>query len=189
MAEAGYADGFDAGPAIHCDSSYANVGRGLRQQFRGRSASALQLQPIERAGFFAGYAGKKYRRGVIQRGERRVWQRRDPDGLVCRQGRRLHLWQLPRHRRALSRSRPTNSTRRSAARSSPRCSSWSTRRRCTRRSGSSAFSTAPGRGSANPRSGDPGLRLHRALRGHHDQRRLTPSSLGDLARQHISRIP
>ncbi len=36
------------------------------------------------------------------------------------------------------RSRPTNSTRKSVARSSPRCSSSSTRRRCMRRSGSSA---------------------------------------------------
>jgi len=64
LAEAGYANGFDAG-LLYCDSSYSNmaeVSLDNLQQIGIRS----QLQPIERAGFYAGYVDKKYSRGIIQ---------------------------------------------------------------------------------------------------------------------------
>jgi peptide/nickel transport system substrate-binding protein len=64
MAEAGYADGFDAG-LLHCDSSYANMAEVSINNLQAIGIRA-RLQPIERAGFFAGYSGKKYSRGIIQ---------------------------------------------------------------------------------------------------------------------------
>ncbi len=64
MAEAGFAGGFDAG-LLHCDSSYANM---AEVSVNNLQAIGIQtkLLPIERAGFLAGYAGKKYTRGIIQ---------------------------------------------------------------------------------------------------------------------------
>jgi peptide/nickel transport system substrate-binding protein len=64
MAEAGYAGGFDAG-LLHCDSSYANMAEVSVNNLQAIGIRA-RLQPIERAGFFAGYSGKKYSRGIIQ---------------------------------------------------------------------------------------------------------------------------
>src|SRR5579885_2180579 len=64
MKEAGYAGGFDAG-LLYCDSSYANM---AEISVNNLAAIGIQtrLQPIERAGFYAGYTAKKYSRGIIQ---------------------------------------------------------------------------------------------------------------------------
>ncbi len=64
MAEAGYAGGFDAG-LLHCDSSYGNMAEVSINNLQAIGIR-VRLQPIERAGFFAGYSGKKYTRGIIQ---------------------------------------------------------------------------------------------------------------------------
>jgi len=64
MAEAGYAGGFDAG-LMYCDSSYANMAE-VSVNNLAEIGIRTRLQPIERAGFFAGYAAKKYERGIIQ---------------------------------------------------------------------------------------------------------------------------
>jgi peptide/nickel transport system substrate-binding protein len=64
MAEAGYASGFDAG-LLYCDSSYANMAE-VSVNNLAEIGIIAKLQPIERAGFFAGYSSKKYRRGIIQ---------------------------------------------------------------------------------------------------------------------------
>jgi peptide/nickel transport system substrate-binding protein len=64
MAEAGHPGGFDAG-VYYVDSSYANVGEVAINNF-GAIGINLKLQPLERAAFFAGYGGKKFRHGVIQ---------------------------------------------------------------------------------------------------------------------------
>ncbi len=64
MAEAGFAGGFDAG-LFYCDSSYANMAEVSVNNLSEIGIHA-RLQPIERAGFFAGYSGQKYRRGIIQ---------------------------------------------------------------------------------------------------------------------------
>ena len=66
MAEAGHASGFDAG-LYYVDSSYSNVGEVAINNLAAVGIN-LKLQPIERAGFFAGDAAKKYRGGVVQRG-------------------------------------------------------------------------------------------------------------------------
>jgi peptide/nickel transport system substrate-binding protein len=66
MAAAGHPGGFDAG-LYYVDSSYANVGEVAVNNFAAIGVN-LKLQPIERAGFFAADAAKKYRGGVIQRG-------------------------------------------------------------------------------------------------------------------------
>jgi peptide/nickel transport system substrate-binding protein len=64
LAEAGYPNGFDAGQ-FYCDSAYANMceasADGLQQV-----GIRTRLQPIERAGFIAGFAGKKYTHGILR---------------------------------------------------------------------------------------------------------------------------
>jgi peptide/nickel transport system substrate-binding protein len=64
MADAGFANGFDAG-VMYCDSSYANMAE-VSVDNLAAIGIKLKLQPIERAGFFAGYSNKKYTTGVIQ---------------------------------------------------------------------------------------------------------------------------
>jgi peptide/nickel transport system substrate-binding protein len=64
MAEAGHAGGFDAG-MMYCDSSYANMAE-ISVNNLAEIGIQVKLNPIERAGFFAGYSTKKYRRGIIQ---------------------------------------------------------------------------------------------------------------------------
>lgn len=64
LAEAGHGSGFDAG-LMYCDSSYANMAEVSINNLAAIGIMA-RLQPIERAGFFAGYTGKQYRRGIIQ---------------------------------------------------------------------------------------------------------------------------
>ena len=64
MAEAGYANGFDAG-LLYCDSSYSNMAEVSVDNLQ-QIGIRTQLQPIERAGFYAGYVDKKYTRGIIQ---------------------------------------------------------------------------------------------------------------------------
>jgi peptide/nickel transport system substrate-binding protein len=64
MAEAGHAGGFDAG-LYYVDSSYANVGE-VAVNNLAAIGIRLKLQPLERAGFFAGYSGKRFRHGVVQ---------------------------------------------------------------------------------------------------------------------------
>jgi peptide/nickel transport system substrate-binding protein len=64
IAEAGHAGGFDAG-LLYCDSSYANMAE-VSVNNLAEIGIRAKLQPIERAGFFAGYGAKKYKRGIIQ---------------------------------------------------------------------------------------------------------------------------
>lgn len=66
MAEAGHANGFDAG-LMYCDSSYANMAEVSINNLAAIGIT-VKLQPIERAGFFAAYSSKKYTRGIIQAG-------------------------------------------------------------------------------------------------------------------------
>ncbi len=64
LAEAGYPNGFDSG-LFYCDSSYANIGEVAVNNFH-EVGIRTKLQPIERAGFAAAYAAKKYNRGVLR---------------------------------------------------------------------------------------------------------------------------
>jgi peptide/nickel transport system substrate-binding protein len=64
LAAAGHPNGFDAG-LLYCDSSYSNMAEVSLNNLAAIGIN-LKLQPIERAGFFAGYSAKKYPRGIIQ---------------------------------------------------------------------------------------------------------------------------
>src|SRR5262249_50680795 len=64
LAEAGHPDGFDAGE-YYCDSSYANLGEAAVDNLQSVGIR-LRLRPLERAAFIEGYAGKKFKAGVIQ---------------------------------------------------------------------------------------------------------------------------
>ena len=64
LAEAGYPNGFDAGP-FWCDSSYANIGEVAVNSLQQVGIHS-QLRPVERAGFAQAYAGKKYEKGILR---------------------------------------------------------------------------------------------------------------------------
>ena len=64
LAEAGYPNGFDAGP-FWCDSSYSNIGEVAVNSLQ-QIGIRTQLQPVERAGFASSYANKKYDRGILR---------------------------------------------------------------------------------------------------------------------------
>ncbi len=64
LAEAGFANGFDSG-LFYCDASYANIGEVAVNYFQ-EVGIRCKLQPIERAGFAAAYAGKKYTKGILR---------------------------------------------------------------------------------------------------------------------------
>jgi peptide/nickel transport system substrate-binding protein len=64
MAEASFPGGFDAG-LLYCDSSYSNMAEVSLNNLAEIGIRA-KLEPVERAGFFAGYSAKKYSRGIIQ---------------------------------------------------------------------------------------------------------------------------
>ena len=59
LAEAGYASGFDAGEYF-CDVAYANLGEAVVADLQ-RIGIKVQLRPLERAAFFSGYGGKKFK--------------------------------------------------------------------------------------------------------------------------------
>jgi ABC-type transport system substrate-binding protein len=147
LAEAGYPSGFD-GSLYYCDSSYSNIGEAAINNL-AEIGIRLSLQPLERAGFIAGYSGKKFHNGVIQ-------------GEAARSGTRPPGWPrfssrtAPTSMAAITRStrcfqnRRANWTIKSEVRYWVTCKNLPTKRRSTRRSGSSPFSTLPGQGSANP---------------------------------------
>ena len=125
---------------MHCDSSYANMGEVSVEQSAARSASAPSCSRSSAPAFFAGYADKKYTKGIIQGASARLRQRGDPDG------RRSSSRAAPLPMAAIPIStscipQQADELDRDKARGDPatRCSSWSTTRRSTRRSGSSRF--------------------------------------------------
>ncbi|MGD9615709.1 MAG: ABC transporter substrate-binding protein [Alphaproteobacteria bacterium] len=65
LAEAGYANGFDAG-GYHCDASYANLGEAVVNNLAQVGIRA-HLRPLERAAFWKGYSEKQFK-NLIQGG-------------------------------------------------------------------------------------------------------------------------
>jgi peptide/nickel transport system substrate-binding protein len=65
LREAGYPNGFDAGD-YNCDSSYANIGEAVLDNFRAVGIRA-RLRPIERVAFLKGFTEKKFK-NLIQAG-------------------------------------------------------------------------------------------------------------------------
>ncbi len=63
LAEAGHANGFDAGDYT-CDSSYANLAESIVNNL-GEVGIRARLRPLERAAFFKGYAEKQYKNLIM----------------------------------------------------------------------------------------------------------------------------
>ncbi len=63
LAQAGHANGFDAGD-YYCDSSWANLGETVVDNLRAAGIRA-KLRPLERAAFFEAYGNKKLK-NIIQ---------------------------------------------------------------------------------------------------------------------------
>src|SRR5437588_6997027 len=63
LAEAGHANGFDAGEYT-CDSSYANLGEAIVNNL-GEVGIRARLRPLERAAFFKGYAEKQFKNLIM----------------------------------------------------------------------------------------------------------------------------
>jgi peptide/nickel transport system substrate-binding protein len=171
LADAGYPNGFDAG-LMYCDSSYANMAEVSVNNFQ-QIGIRIQLQPIERAAFFAGYTDKKYTRGVIQGasgafgnaatrlaafvvkgGAYGYGSYPDIDELYPQQAD-----ELDHEKRAAILEKDATARLREGDLRTDLAARLSERRRSTGR-----------RVGLRP---DPWFRLYRALRGHHDQGRLT----------------
>ena len=65
LAEAGHPGGIDAGP-FYCDAAFPDVGEAVVNGLR-EAGIRTSLQPVERAAFYAGYSGKKFK-GLILSG-------------------------------------------------------------------------------------------------------------------------
>jgi peptide/nickel transport system substrate-binding protein len=63
LAEAGYANGFDAGD-YYCDAVFATLGETVLNNLRAVGIRA-KMRPLERAAFFAGYSQKQFK-NIIQ---------------------------------------------------------------------------------------------------------------------------
>jgi peptide/nickel transport system substrate-binding protein len=63
LAEAGHANGFDAGE-YYCDASYSNLAEAVLNNLQAVGIRA-RLRPLERAAFFKGYSEKSYK-NIIQ---------------------------------------------------------------------------------------------------------------------------
>jgi len=63
LAEAGHPGGIDAGP-FYCDAAFANVGEAIVNNLREAGIRA-DLRPIERAGFYGSYSGRKYKNLIL----------------------------------------------------------------------------------------------------------------------------
>src|SRR3954447_5685350 len=64
LAEAGYPNGFDAGP-FWCDASYSNIGEVAVNSLQ-QVGIRTNLQLMERAGFLQAYASKKLNKGIMR---------------------------------------------------------------------------------------------------------------------------
>src|SRR6185437_6415645 len=64
LAEAGYPNGFDAGP-FSVDSSYSNIGE-VSVDSLSQVGIRTKLQPLERAAFASAYANKKLDKGILR---------------------------------------------------------------------------------------------------------------------------
>ncbi len=64
LAEAGYPNGFDAGP-FWVDSSYSNIGEVAVNSLQ-QIGIRTNLQPMERAAFLQAYASKKLNKGIFR---------------------------------------------------------------------------------------------------------------------------
>ena len=147
LAEAGYPNGFDAG-YYNCDSSYSNIGEAVLNNF---SASRHPLRSCARssARLHQGHMPTRTYKNIIQAGSGAFGNAATRMETLRGQGRRLRLWQLSRHRRAVpaagGRTRPWQTGRDPAQDAANRVREGDV----TRRSGSSPSSTASDRAWRN----------------------------------------
>ena len=116
---------------------------------RGRQSAAVgiraKLRPLERAGFSCRYGNKKLQ-GIMRGASGAFGNAATRLAAFVVKGGAYVYGSYPGYRRALPAAGRRTRHARSARRSWTRCSSWSTRRRSTRRSCSSPFSAVSVRG-------------------------------------------
>ena len=140
LAEAGYPSGFDAGD-YYCDGSYANLGEAVANSLQ-QVGLRVKLRPLERAAFFSGYSEKKFRNliqgssGAFGNAATRL------EAFVAAGG--AYVYGTYPDIEGLFQEQAADNTRGGARPRSTACSSSSTRRWSTRRSGSWRSSTASG---------------------------------------------
>ena len=149
LAEAGYANGFDAGE-YYCDSSYANLGEVVVNNLAEIGIKSY-LRPLERAAFWKGYAEKQFK-NLIQGGSGAFGNAATRLEILAVKGGVYAYGSYP-DLDELFQKQAAELDRNAARRSCTRCSRSSMSGRCMLRSGSSRLSTDTGRGSANPGSG------------------------------------
>ena len=88
--------------SIPATPSYANLGEAVLNNL-GEVGIRAKLRPLERVAFFKGYADKKFK-NIIQGASGAFGNTATTAGGVCRHRRQLHLWQLSRHRRPVSKT-------------------------------------------------------------------------------------
>jgi peptide/nickel transport system substrate-binding protein len=175
LAEAGYANGFDAGEH-YVDSSYSNFGEAVLDNLLTVGIRAT-LRPLRAGRLFRGIFEPEVQERDHPSSQRRLWQRRDAPRCVRRQGRPLCLWQQPRNRCPLSAA--SRRARPQAARGDPEQNSAAGLRT------GDLFTAAAARFHQRCRTAgrrirvwpDPGLRLHGSIRGHHDKGYITKSCI------------
>ena len=166
-------NGFDAG-LLYCDSSYANMAEVSLDNLAAIGIRA-KLQPIERAGFFAGYAEQEIHAAASSKERAPHSAMPRPGWAVRRQGRRASPMAAIPISTSSIRSRPTRSTTTSAAAILDKMQQLVYEKAMYAPIWQLAFINGVG-----PRVGefvvrpDPGLCLYRAVRGHHDQDVASP---------------
>ena len=101
LTEAGYPNGLDAGD-YYCDASYANLAEAVVNYLRA-AGIRTQLRPLERAAFIAQNSQKKLK-NMIQTASGAFGSAATRLDSLRGRRRRLHVRELPRHRRPAQRA-------------------------------------------------------------------------------------
>ena len=169
LADAGFPKGFDAGD-YYCDVVYGNLAEAVMNDLAAVGIKA-KLRPLERAAFFKGYGEKSFKNliqgasGAFGNAATRV------ETFVVKGG--VYVYGSYPEIDELFQQQAAEIDLKKREASYTRCSRSCTRRQCTRRFGSRPSSTASGRAWANRLRPHPAVSLHRAVRGHHAQERVT----------------
>ena len=186
LAAAGFAKGFDAGNYF-CDASYANIGEAVVNNLLAVGIRTT-LRPVERAAFIKEYSEKKYK-NIIQAGPgafgnaaTRV-EAHLVKGGVFSYGSYPDIDALYKQQAERARSR--------AARGDPLQDPAADGRADDLRADLAAClhqrrRPARGRVGVCPH---PAVSLHRAVRGHHDQGRVTAPGAGVVSTRHSVSLP
>ena len=109
LAEAGYPNGFDAG-SYYCRRAPTPTWPRSRVNNLSQIGISAELQPIERAGFFSGIPGRNCTTAIMRRGSGAFGNAATRLAAFVVKGGAFVYGSYPGYRRAVSRSRLTNST-------------------------------------------------------------------------------